>query len=70
MPVARRGAAMQIEPAEPTALGPEPNRRDGPWRQRTDWARAGEHVLDAREQRAIERSGHGPTEERMGRVRA
>jgi hypothetical protein len=58
----------QIEPAEPSALGPEPDRRDSPWRQHIDWARAGEQVLDARDQLDIERSGQGPTDERMARV--
>ena len=58
----------QIEPAEPSALGPEPDRRDSPWRQHIDWARAGEHVLDARDQLDIDRSRHGPTEQRMARI--
>jgi conjugative relaxase-like TrwC/TraI family protein len=58
----------QIEPAEPSALGPEPDRRDSPWRQHIDWAHAGEHVLDARDQLDIDRSRHGPTEQRMARI--
>ena len=58
----------QIEPAEPSALGPEPERRDSPWRQHIDWARSGEQVLDARDQLDIERSGRGPTEQRMASV--
>jgi hypothetical protein len=51
-----------------SALGPEPDRRDSPWRQHIDWARAGEHVLDARDQLDIDRSRHGPTEQRMARI--
>ena len=60
--------ADQIDPAEPTALGSEPDRWDTPWRQHIDWESAGEHVLDAREQLAIEDPGLGPTEQRMARV--
>lgn len=58
----------EIDPAEATALGPEPVRRDSPWRQHIDWERAGKHVLDAREQLAIDVPGLGPTDERMTRV--
>jgi conjugative relaxase-like TrwC/TraI family protein len=60
--------SYQIDPAEPSALGPEPDRSDSAWRQHIDWTRAGQHVLDAREQLDIERPGHGPTDERMARV--
>ena len=58
----------EIDPAEPTALGPEPDRRDARGQKHIDWRSAGKHVLEAREQLHIERSGHGPTEERMARV--
>jgi conjugative relaxase-like TrwC/TraI family protein len=58
----------EIDPSEATALGPEPIRRDSPLLQHIDWERAGKHVLDAREQLAIEDPGLGPIEERMARV--
>jgi hypothetical protein len=58
----------EIDPTEPSALGPEPVHRDSPWRQHIDWERAGKHVLDAREQLAIDAPGLGPTEERMARI--
>jgi conjugative relaxase-like TrwC/TraI family protein len=58
----------EIDPAEQSALGPEPIRRDSPLLQHIDWERAGKHVLDAREQLAIEDPGLGPIEERMARV--
>ena len=58
----------EIDPAEPSALGLEPDRRNSPRRQHIDWARAGEHVLDAREHLAIEDSARGPLEERIARV--
>jgi hypothetical protein len=58
----------QTNPGEPTALGPEPDRRDAGGRQHIDWEVAGKHVLNTREQLDLGRSGHGPTEERMARV--
>jgi conjugative relaxase-like TrwC/TraI family protein len=58
----------EIDRAEPTALGPEPGRRDAPWRQHIDWEKAGEQILDARKQLAIADPGLGPIQERMARV--
>jgi hypothetical protein len=58
----------EIDPAEPTALGPEPHRREAGGQKHIDWETAGRHVLDARDQLDLERPGHGPTEERMARV--
>jgi len=60
--------AYEIDPAEPTALGPEPHRREARGQKHIDWETAGRHVLDARDQLDLERPGHGPTEERMARV--
>ncbi len=57
-----------IGPAEPTALGGEPDRREARGQKHIDWQSAGKHVLDAREQLDLERPGLGPTEERMARV--
>jgi conjugative relaxase-like TrwC/TraI family protein len=54
----------QIDPTEPTALGPEP----GVWDQRHDWQAAGTQVLEAREHLGIDKHGHGPLEERLARV--
>jgi hypothetical protein len=58
----------EIDPAEPTALGGEPGRREARGQKHIDWRTAGKHVLDAREQLDLERPGHGATEERMARV--
>jgi conjugative relaxase-like TrwC/TraI family protein len=58
----------KIDPAEATALGPEPVRRNSGAHQHIDWEQAGKHVLDARERLAIDEPGRGPTEERMARV--
>jgi hypothetical protein len=60
--------SYEIDPAEATALGPEPVRRNSAPHQHIDWEQAGKHVLDAREQLAIAEPGRGPTEERMARV--
>jgi energy-coupling factor transporter ATP-binding protein EcfA2 len=58
----------EIDPAEPTALGGEPDRREAGGRKHIDWETAGKRIIEAREQLDIERPGHGPTEERMARV--
>jgi hypothetical protein len=58
----------EIDRAELTALGPEPDRRDAGGRQHIDWETTGKHVLNTREQLDIERPGHGPTKERIARV--
>ncbi len=58
----------EIDPAEPTALGGEPGRREARGQKHIDWGTAGKRIIEAREQLDIERPGHGPTEERMARV--
>jgi hypothetical protein len=58
----------EIDAAEPTALGDEPERRGAGWRQHIDWERTGKQVIDAREQLHIEHPGYGPVEERLARV--
>ncbi len=60
----------EIDPAEPTALGSEPDRREARGRKHIDWEIAGKRIIEAREQLDIERPRHGPTEERMARVPA
>jgi hypothetical protein len=57
-----------IDPAEPTALGGEPDRREARGEKHIDWRTAGKQVIDAREQLDIDRPGLGSTEERMARV--
>jgi conjugative relaxase-like TrwC/TraI family protein len=57
-----------IDPAEPTALGGEPDRREARGEKHPDWRRAGKQVIEARQQLDIERPGFGPAEERMARI--
>jgi hypothetical protein len=54
----------QIDPTEPTALGPIP----GVWDQRHDWQAAGTQVLEAREHLGIDKHGHGPPEQRLADI--
>jgi hypothetical protein len=58
----------EINPAEPTALGGEPDRRDARGQQHIDWRVAGDQVVEARKQLDLELPGHGATEERMAGV--
>jgi conjugative relaxase-like TrwC/TraI family protein len=60
--------AYEIDPAEPTAVGGEPGRREARGQKHIDWETAGKRIIEAREQLDIESPGHGPTEERMARV--
>ncbi|MGI8801436.1 MAG: MobF family relaxase [Solirubrobacteraceae bacterium] len=57
-----------IDPSERSVLGTQPEATRGSWERHDDWRRAGERVLDAREQLGIAKAGHGPVEERLARV--
>jgi hypothetical protein len=58
----------EIDPAERSALGPQPEPRGTSWERRADWRRAGESVLEARKRLGIDTQGHGPVEQRLARV--
>jgi energy-coupling factor transporter ATP-binding protein EcfA2 len=58
----------QVDPAEPTALGSQPDPGRGSWAQSREWRQAAEQVLDARERLEIAEQGLGPIEERTARV--
>jgi hypothetical protein len=58
----------QVDPAETSTLGSQPEPRHGSATQRRDWRSAGESVLKAREQLGIARQGYGSHEQRIARV--
>jgi hypothetical protein len=60
--------AHEIDPREPTALGPEPEIGRKYWERHQRWRDAAERVLDARKQLEIAEPGLGPLEERLARV--
>ena len=60
--------AHDIDPAERSALGPQPEPGQTSWERRGDWRRAGEMVLEARKRLGIDTQGHGPVEQRLARV--
>ena len=60
--------AHEIDPAERSALGPQPDPGRTSWERRSDWRRAGQSVLEARKRLGIAPPGHGPVEERLAGV--
>jgi hypothetical protein len=60
--------AHEIDPAERSALGPQPDPGRTSWERRADWRRAGESVLEARKRLGIAPPGHGPVEQRLAGV--
>ncbi len=66
--IERYRAAHDIDPAEPTALGPEPQRSHASYEQLQDWRAAGRQAIEARERLGIALPGLGPIEERLARV--
>ena len=66
--VERYRITYQIDRAEPSALGSQPDPGDTSWTRAREWRQAAEQVLDARERLGIAEQGLGPIEERTARV--
>jgi hypothetical protein len=66
--IERYRITYDIDPAEPTALGSEPDRREARGEKHADWRSAGKQVVETREQVDLEQPRYGPTEQRMARV--
>ena len=66
--VERYRIAHNLDPAEESALGPEPEPGRGRWEQIGAWRKAGESVLDARKQLGLDERTYGPVKERLARI--
>ncbi|MHB8492738.1 MAG: ATP-dependent DNA helicase, partial [Solirubrobacteraceae bacterium] len=66
--IERYRVAHEIDPAEPTALGPRPERSRARYEQLHDWEAVGRDVVEARERLGIGLPGLGTIEERMVRI--